>query len=84
MYCILPKDYYITPQWLNVFSAGCNPAKKHEVVPFSACIRQMADTCRKDFEVRKRLVSLFRVLSKRFCGRKALSKLFKLILSSFN
>ena len=29
---------YITPEGLTVFNAGCNTAKKHEMIPFLACI----------------------------------------------
>jgi hypothetical protein len=34
----IPQEYYITPEGLTIFNAGCNPAKKHELVCFLACI----------------------------------------------
>jgi hypothetical protein len=34
----IPQEYYITPEGLTIFNAGCNPAKKHELVCFLVCI----------------------------------------------
>ena len=43
----IPQEYYITPEGLTIFNAGCNPAKKHELVCLLTYIRQMADHDKK-------------------------------------
>ena len=47
MVLVITQEYYITPKGLNIFNAGCNPAKKYEIASFLVCIRQMADHIKK-------------------------------------